>query len=81
MDPALISMTLAEEIQALVSKTIPGAEVTVQDLTGGGDHFEVIVLSPAFKGKMLIEQHQLVHRAVDPLKDRIHALKIKTLSP
>lgn len=76
----MISMTLAEEIQALVSKSIPEAEVTVQDLTGGGDHFEVIVLSPVFKGKMLIEQHQMVHRALEPLKDRIHAVKIKTLS-
>ena len=73
-------MTLAEEIQALVSKRVLGAEVTVQDLTGGGDHFEVVVLSAVFKGKALIEQHQMVHRALEPLRDRIHAVKIKTLS-
>jgi len=76
----LISMNLAEEIQGLVTKTIPDAEVTVRDLTGGGDHFEVVVLSPAFRGKLLIEQHQMVHRALGPLQDRIHAVKIKTLS-
>ena len=72
---------LAEEIQAMVSKAIPGSEVTVQDMTGGGDHFEVIVASPTFRGKMRIEQHQMVHAALEPLKDRIHAVKIRTLSP
>lgn len=72
--------SLAEEIQSSVQKAIPDSEVTVQDLTGGGDHFEVVVLSPAFRGKMLIEQHQMVHRALEPLKERIHAVKIKTLT-
>ena len=74
-------MDLAEEIQAAVSKAIPGSEVTFQDMTGGGDHFEVIVASPAFRGKMRIDQHQMVHAALEPLKDRIHAVKIRTLSP
>jgi stress-induced morphogen len=74
-------MTLSEEIQTLVAKAIPDSEVTVQDMTGGGDHFEVIVVSPAFRGKMLIEQHQMVHAALEGLKDSIHALKIKTLAP
>ena len=73
-------MNLEEEIQSCIAKAILSAEVTVQDMTGGGDHFEVVVLSPAFRGKMLIEQHQMVHAALEPLKDRIHALKIKTLS-
>ena len=73
-------MTLSEEIQSLVQKCIPNSEVTVRDMTGGGDHFEVIVLSPAFRGKMLVEQHQMVHEVLEPLKDRIHAVKIKTLT-
>ena len=73
-------MTLAEEIQSRVSKAIPDSEVTVQDMTGGGDHFEVIVISPIFRGKILIEQHQMVHAALEKLKDRIHAVKIKTLA-
>lgn len=73
-------MTLAEEIQSYVTKAIPESEVTVQDITGGGDHFEVIVVSPAFRGKLLIQQHQMVHTALEPLKERIHAVKIKTLA-
>ena len=71
-------MVRPEAIQSLVQKGIPGAEVTVQDLTGAGDHFQVIVLTPAFQGKTLIEQHQMVHASLEPLKDQIHALAIKT---
>ena len=71
--------TLAQEIHSAVSKALPDSEVTVRDMTGGGDHFEVLVVSPAFKGKMLIEQHQMVHAALAPLKEQIHAVKIKTL--
>jgi len=74
-------MDLAQEIHTAVSKAIPNAEVTVQDMTGGGDHFEVTVVSGAFRGKMLIDQHQMVHAALEPLKERIHAVKIKTLIP
>ena len=74
-------MNLAEEIHAAVSKAILNSEVTVRDMTGGGDHFEVLVVTPAFRGKTLIEQHQIVHAALEPLKDKIHAVKIKTFAP
>ena len=71
-------MDLTEEIHRLVSQSIPQSEVTVSDMTGGGDHFEVIVLSPVFKGKSIIDQHKMIHTALEPLKDQIHALAIKT---
>lgn len=71
-------MNLAEEIQSSVKKAIPDAEVTVRDMTGGGDHFEVIVLSSVFRGKTLMEQHHEVHEALEGLKEKIHAVKIKT---
>lgn len=49
--------------------------------TGGG-HFRVTVVSPAFEGKGLVEQHRLVYEALGPeLKGDIHALALKTLSP
>lgn len=71
-------MITPEEIQSQILNAIPQSEVTVSDMTGGGDHFEVIVLSPAFKGKTIIDQHKMVHTALEPLKDQIHALAIKT---
>lgn len=69
------------EIQSLILKAIPDSEVTVEDMTGTSDHFQVIVLSSAFKGKSMIEQHRMVHTALEPLKDQIHALALKTRAP
>jgi len=73
----------AEEIEAVLQEKFPGAVVAAQDLTGTNDHFEVRVVSEAFRGKSLIEQHQMINRALEsPLEDgRIHALKIKTFTP
>lgn len=74
-------MILAEEIQSRIKQALPEAEVTVQDMTGGGDHFQVIVISPAFRGKTLIEQHQMIHASLKGLEEAIHALAIKTRVP
>lgn len=62
---------------------MPGARVSVKDLTGTRDHFQVEVVSPAFAGKRLIQQHQMVQMPLLPyVKDeRIHALSIKTYTP
>ena len=49
------------EIQASVEKAIPGSTVSVQDYTGGGDHFQVVIISPEFEGKGLVEQHKMVY--------------------
>ena len=60
---------------------LPGAEITVEDMTGTRDHFEVIVMWLGFNGKSVIEQHKMVNQALEgPLHDgKIHALKIKTM--
>jgi BolA protein len=42
----------------------------------------VIVVSPLFEGKSLIEQQRLVYAALaDELKAAIHALTLKTVAP
>lgn len=52
----------------------------MEDRTGGGDHFQVIVTSPRFDGLSLLDQHRLVNAALaEPLRDgTIHELRIKT---
>ena len=51
-------------------------------LIQGGGHFRIVCVSEAFEGKMLIDQHRLIHAAVDyPMEGRIHALEIKTIPP
>ena len=64
----------------LLHAAFPGDEVSVEDRTGGGDHFQVVVVSPRFDGLSLVEQHRLVYDALAaPLADgTIHELRIST---
>lgn len=73
-------MITPEEIKTILARSFPNAEIAVEDMTGTYDHFEVRVAAPEFVGKGLIEQHQMVNKALTgPLEDgRIHALKIRT---
>ena len=76
-------MITPEEIKETLLKALPVTLVEAQDLTGGGDHWQVIIVSAAFEGKGLLEQHRIVNEALkEPLADqRIHALALKTYSP
>jgi len=70
-----------ERLQRLLQQAFPEAsELHVNDRTGGGDHFQVMVASPRFAGLPLLEQHRLVNDALaEPLRDgTIHELRIKT---
>jgi len=76
-------MITSEAIKASLTKALPVSLIETQDLTGGGDHWQLIVVSPAFEGKGLVDQHRMVN---DALKaeigdQRIHALALKTFSP
>jgi stress-induced morphogen len=71
-------MVNPDEIRTRIESALPGAQAAVADTTGGGDHFEVVVRAAAFAGKGLVEQHQLVYRALGDLMPRIHALSIRT---
>lgn len=73
MDPATLRMLLEQAFPEAV-------EVSVEDRTGGGDHFQVTVVSPVFDGMPLIDQHRRVNEALAaPLADgSIHELRIRT---
>lgn len=76
-------MLTEEQIKARIVAAFPDATVEVKDTTGTGDHFEARVVTLAFKGKSMVQQHQLVYA---PLSDwlktgELHALQLKTSSP
>jgi stress-induced morphogen len=71
----------AETIREALERAFPEAEeVSVEDRTGTGDHFQVTVASPGFDGLSLIDQHRRVNDALAaPLADgSIHELRIRT---
>jgi stress-induced morphogen len=61
---------------------LPDATVEVRDTTGGGDHFDVRVLSSLFAGRSLVARHQMVYAALGELmRKEIHALALTTDAP
>jgi stress-induced morphogen len=71
----------AERLEQLLRDAFPDAEeLRVEDRTGGGDHFQVVVSTQRFDGLSLVDQHRLVNEALaEPLADgTIHELRIKT---
>lgn len=52
------------------------------EVDGDGTHFEAVIVSPEFEGKSLLERHKLVYEVLgDAMKERIHALSLKTYTP
>ncbi|MGP1382872.1 MAG: BolA family protein [Thainema sp.] len=76
-------MVSPAQVESMIKAGLPDAEIQVMDLTGGGDHYQVTVVSSAFEGKSLIQQHQMVYRAVQQAmsSEAIHALSLKTYTP
>jgi stress-induced morphogen len=71
----------ADAIRAMLVQAFPGAaELSVEDRTGTGDHFQVVVATADFDGLPLLDQHRRVNEALaGPLGDgSIHELRIKT---
>jgi acid stress-induced BolA-like protein IbaG/YrbA len=47
-----------------------------------GEHFQALVVSPEFAGKNMVQQHQMVYKALGHrMGGEIHALSFKTLTP
>jgi stress-induced morphogen len=72
-------MVDAETIIGRIKTQLPTAEIKARDLTGGGDHWQLTIKATEFKGKSLIEQHQMVYKALgEMMRQEIHALSLDT---
>ncbi|ERG97817.1 MAG: transcriptional regulator, BolA family protein [Haloquadratum sp. J07HQX50] len=76
-----------DELEHLIESKLPDAEATVSlprapDPNHEDAHFAATVVSPAFEGKSLVEQHQQVYDAIDEkMTTEIHALELSTQVP
>ena len=59
-----MSAITPSQVKASIEAGIPESIVQITDLTGGGDHYQAVVVSAQFAGKSLIQQHQLVYLAL-----------------
>ncbi|HEY9698256.1 MAG TPA: BolA family transcriptional regulator [Trichocoleus sp.] len=76
-------MVSPNQVEAMIKAGLPDAQVQVQDLTGGGDHYQVVVVSSLFEGKRSVQRHQMVYGALQQAmaSEAIHALSMKTYTP
>ena len=70
-------------LETRIRAGVPGiTHLAIEDLTGGKDHFQAVVVSPAFATMSRVEQHQAVYRALGELMHGpVHALALKTYTP
>jgi len=69
-----------EIIRNLIEQGLPGARADVRG--DDGVHFEAIVVSEAFRGRLPLARHRLVYATLgERMGGEIHALALKTLTP
>ena len=72
MDPQII--------KELIIAGLPDADVIVEG--DDGTHFQARIISEQFVGKTMVQQHQLVYKALgEKMGTDIHALSIQTFTP
>lgn len=69
-----------DAIRQLIEQGLPGAQARVYG--DDGVHFEALVVSEAFQGKLPLARHRMVYATLGTLMgNEIHALSLKTLTP
>lgn len=71
-----------QEIEDMITAAIPGAQVTMTDLAGDGDHWAAHVRSASFTGESRVAQHKRVYEALGGrMGGVLHALQLTTSVP
>ncbi|WIV66101.1 BolA family protein [Natrialbaceae archaeon AArc-T1-2] len=72
------------DVEELIEAELEDADATVRRARGkhDDDHLAATVVSPAFEGVGLVQQHELVYDALDGhMTTDIHALELSTYTP
>ena len=72
-------MVTPEQIKSYIEQNLTCDHI---DVAGDGHHFEAVIVSPEFRDKSRVQQHQVVYKALgDRMREEIHALSMKTFTP
>lgn len=75
-------MVSEQQIKTVLQKRFPGADVKVEDVSGGcGAMFEIYVEAAEFKGLPIVKQHKSVYGALKDEIKRIHGVQLVTKAP
>jgi acid stress-induced BolA-like protein IbaG/YrbA len=79
-DPWITQQMDTTTVQHLIQEGLPDAKVEVSG--ADGVHFEALVVSPSFAGKLPLARHRMVYATLGELMGgAIHALSLRTLTP
>jgi acid stress-induced BolA-like protein IbaG/YrbA len=72
-------MVRPEDVQGYIER---GLACDFVQVVGDGHHFEAVIVSPEFRGRSRVQQHQLVYRALgERMREEVHALSMQTYPP
>jgi acid stress-induced BolA-like protein IbaG/YrbA len=75
-----LKMITSDYIKECIVTSLPCEWVQVEG--DDGRHFSAVIVSEQFRDKSMVQQHQLVYRALrGKMEQEIHALSMKTLTP
>ncbi len=69
----------ADDVRGYIAAGLPCTHLAVE---GDGRHFFATIVSAEFEGLLRVRRHQRVYAALgDRMREQIHALSMKTLTP
>lgn len=70
----------ADQLKNIIMNGLPCEHLEVQ--SNDGRHFEAVIVSISFNYKSMVQQHQVVYKALgDHMRAEIHALTMRTFTP
>lgn len=67
-----------QHIREKLIGAFPGADIQITDLTGGMDHYQLLIEWAGFKGVTALARHRMVHAVLrEELRGPIHALTLE----
>ena len=75
-------MDLRDEMKQRIQAAHPDAQIQFNDMTGGGDHWEAMIISEGFEGMSRLARQRSIYAALGELMEGpIHAFTFRTLTP
>ncbi len=74
---------LSETIATRLKKAFPDSQIKITDLTGNGNHLELLIVCKEFKGLRPVVRQQKINAEIKDLWDEggLHALTMKIYTP
>ena len=81
-------MDIVEQMKLLIQKETGAEIVEIVDQSANhvghgadGGHFMALIVSEKFRDLGLVQRHQMVYKAIAPVKEAVHAFSMRTHTP